>query len=87
MKIKDFENECLLLSKRMSVLGGVKESNIFDHKLFKSFIEQLSNNQDISVDGKNIIIHKSLAVLAEKSLELLSLDVRQTVTRSTQVKE
>tara|TARA_Y100000991_G_C21969191_1_gene348486 strand:- start:171 stop:2582 length:2412 start_codon:yes stop_codon:yes gene_type:complete len=87
VKIKDFENECLLLSKRMSVLGGVKESNIFDHKLFKSFIEQLSNNQDISVDGKNIIIHKSLAVLADKSLELLSLDVRQTVTRSTQVKE
>ena len=79
----EFKEECQLLSKRLGILSGIKEPDLFDEHLFSSFVEQLQKKEHISIDNNVVHIHESLRQVAAKAMEILSVDVRQSIQRTT----
>ena len=85
--LAEFKKECELLSQRLCILSGIKDPEFFDKTLFMGFVDLLKEYGYISINAQDISIDASLKELAEKSMELLSVDVKQSILRSTDLTE
>ncbi|MGQ0501932.1 MAG: glycerol-3-phosphate 1-O-acyltransferase PlsB [Panacagrimonas sp.] len=75
-----FEEDCRLLAERMAVLTGRDSPEFFDKALFKGYLDTLIDMSLIAVgDGQTLVIDRRIGEIAERSLELLSDESRQTL--------
>lgn len=78
----EFEKQCQLMAQRISILNGINEPEYFDKNLFKSYIEMLKV-QEIAQDAGEgrLVISREIKELAEHAINLLSVDIRQSIRR------
>ena len=69
-----------MLAERMAVLTGRDSPEFFDKALFKGYLDTLIDAGLVRVgDEKRLIVDPQLEQIAERSLELLSDESRQTL--------
>ena len=79
----DFEFECQQMAQRLSILNGSKDPEFFDPKLFKVYLDMLKKFDYIEQnDDLQMRVNESIRVVSKKTLNLLSTDVRQSITRT-----
>lgn len=75
-----FEEDCRLLAERMAVLTGRDSPEFFDKTLFRGYLDTLIDVGLVSVgDDQRLIMDERIGKIAERSLELLSDESRQTL--------
>lgn len=75
-----FEEDCRLLAERMAVLTGRDSPEFFDKALFKGYLDTLIDAGLVQVgEGQGLLVDPRLGQIAERSLELLSDESRQTL--------
>lgn len=75
-----FEEDCRLLAERMAVLTGRDSPEFFDKALFKGYLDTLIDAGLVQVgEEQRLIVDPQLGEIAERSLELLSDESRQTL--------
>lgn len=79
---KDFETRCQLMAQRISILNGINEPEFFDKSLFKNYIDLLKDLKYAADAGEGrLVIDAQVRGIAERSLNLLSGDLRQSIQR------
>ncbi len=79
-----FEEDCRLLAERMAILTGRDSPEFFDKTLFRGHLNTLIEAGLVQVnDDKNLIMDERIIKTAERSLELLSDEARQTLLQLT----
>ncbi|MES2682809.1 MAG: glycerol-3-phosphate 1-O-acyltransferase PlsB [Pseudomonadota bacterium] len=75
-----FEKDCRLLAERMAVLTGREAPEFFDPALFKGYLNTLIGIGLVRVDANSkLVVDARIERIAERSLELLSDESRQTL--------
>lgn len=75
-----FEEDCRLLAERMAILTGRDAPEFFDKALFKGYLNTLIEIGLVSEsDEKTLAVDAKIERIAERSLELLSDESRQTL--------
>ncbi|MGQ0622371.1 MAG: glycerol-3-phosphate 1-O-acyltransferase PlsB [Panacagrimonas sp.] len=75
-----FEEDCRLLAERMAVLTGRDSPEFFDKALFRGYLDTLIDVGLVSVgEDQVLIVEERIYKIAERSLELLSDESRQTL--------
>jgi len=75
-----FEKDCRLLAERMAVLTGREAPEFFDPALFKGYLNTLIAVGLVRVDADSkLLLDGRIERIAERSLELLSDESRQTL--------
>ncbi|MCC2658853.1 MAG: plsB [Panacagrimonas sp.] len=75
-----FEEDCRLLAERMAVLTGRDSPEFFDKTLFRGYLDTLIDVGLVRVgDEQKLVVDERILKIAERSLELLSDDSRQTL--------
>ena len=75
-----FEKDCRLLAERMAVLTGREAPEFFDPALFKGYLNTLISVGLVRVDANSkLVVDARIERIAERSLELLSDESRQTL--------
>lgn len=75
-----FEKDCRLLAERMAVLTGREAPEFFDPALFKGYLNTLIDVGLVRVDADSrLVVDARIERIAERSLELLSDESRQTL--------
>lgn len=75
-----FEEDCRLLAERMAVLTGRDSPEFFDKPLFRGYLDTLIEVGLVSVgEGQRLVLDERIVKIAERSLELLSDESRQTL--------
>ena len=75
-----FEEDCRLLAERMAVLTGRDSPEFFDKALFRGYLDTLIDVGLVSVgDNQLLQVEERIHKIAERSLELLSDESRQTL--------
>ena len=75
-----FEEDCRLLAERMAVLTGREAPEFFDPALFKGYLNTLIAIGLVAEgDDKRLTVDARIERIAERSLELLSDESRQTL--------
>ena len=75
-----FEEDCRLLAERMAVLTGRDSPEFFDKALFRGYLDTLIDVGLVSVGSdQQLIMDERIGKIAERSLELLSDESRQTL--------
>lgn len=75
-----FENDCRLLAERMALLTGRDAPEFFDKALFRGYLSTLIEMDllEETADGQ-LEVHARIDRIADRSLELLSDEARQTL--------
>jgi glycerol-3-phosphate O-acyltransferase len=77
---ESFEKDCQLLAERMAVLTGRDAPEFFDKSLFRGHLNTLIEiGLVIETDARTLSVDARIARIAERSLELLSDEARQTL--------
>ena len=80
LKRDKFEADCRLLAERMAVLTGRDAPEFFDPALFKGYLNTLIGMGLVSVSEEaTLSVDARIERMAERSLELLSDESRQTL--------
>jgi glycerol-3-phosphate O-acyltransferase len=75
-----FEEDCRLLAERMAVLTGRDSPEFFDKTLFRGYLDTLIDVGLVSLgEDQKLVMDDRIVKIAERSLELLSDDSRQTL--------
>jgi len=75
-----FEKDCRLLAERMAVLTGREAPEFFDPALFKGYLNTLIGVGLVSIGADSkLVVDGRIERIAERSLELLSDESRQTL--------
>lgn len=74
-----FEEDCRLLAERLAVLTGRDSPEFFDKSLFRGYLDTLIDVGVVAVDDGQLVMDERMHKIAERSLELLSDDTRQTL--------
>lgn len=75
-----FEEDCRLLAERMAILTGRDAPEFFDKALFKGYLNTLIEIGLVSqTDEKTLAVDTRIERIAERALELLSDEARQTL--------
>ncbi len=76
----DFEKDCLLMARRVSILGGTPEAELFEKSTIGQFLSILVENEYLDNHESNEYVSKpSIIDLESCALGLLSQDIRQSV--------
>lgn len=79
-----FEEDCRLLAERMAVLTGRDSPEFFDKALFRGYLNTLIDVGLVSVnEEKHLLLDQRIHQIAERSLDLLSDESRQTLMQLT----
>lgn len=74
------EEDCRLLAQRLAVLTGRDSPEFFDKALFRGYLDTLIENGLVTESGANqLAVDSRIHKIAERSLELLSDESRQTL--------
>jgi glycerol-3-phosphate O-acyltransferase len=85
MRRDKFEGDCRLLAERMAVLTGREAPEFFDPALFKGYLNTLVSIGLVAEGAdKTLMIDARIERIAERSLELLSDESRQTLLQLLQ---
>jgi glycerol-3-phosphate O-acyltransferase len=77
-----FEEDCRLMAERMAVLTGRDSPEFFDKALFRGYLDTLIDVGLVSVaEGQTLAVDARIDKIAERSLELLSDESRQTLVQ------
>jgi glycerol-3-phosphate O-acyltransferase len=77
-----FEEDCRLLAERMAILTGREAPEFFDKALFRGYLNTLIQVGLVSVGAdKAMHVEGRIERMAERSLELLSDETRQTLVQ------
>lgn len=80
----DIESKCQQMAHKIAILNGTNDPDFFDRELFRNHIQLLiSMNIIESADDGKLKINPVLTKMTEKSMSLLSLDVRQSIYKET----
>lgn len=75
-----FEEDCRLLAERMAVLTGRDSPEFFDKALFRGYLDTLIDVGLVSVGSdQRLVMDERIGKIAERSLELLSDESRQSL--------
>ncbi len=75
-----FENDCRLLAERMAVLTGRDSPEFFDKALFRGYLNALIEGGIVTENpDRTLAVDARIERIAERSLELLSDESRQTL--------
>jgi glycerol-3-phosphate O-acyltransferase len=75
-----FEDDCRLLAERMALLTGRDAPEFFDKTLFRGYLDTLIDVGLVSETGEGpLTVHPRIDRIAERTLELLSDEARQTL--------
>lgn len=75
-----FEEDCRLLAERMAVLTGRDSPEFFDKALFRGYLDTLIDVGLVSIgEDQKLVMDERIVTIAERALELLSDDSRQTL--------
>src|SRR5690606_31998952 len=78
---EDFEAQCRLMAQRIALLNGSKDPEFFDKSAFRSFIDRLEVLGYVRAEEGRLEIKERVLEFSESSLELLSTDIRQSISR------
>lgn len=80
LRREKFENDCRLLAERMAVLTGRDAPEFFDKALFAAYLDTLIEVGVVAVGGDGLLtVDARCERIAERSVELLSDETRQTL--------
>lgn len=80
VKREQFETDCRLLAERMAVLTGREAPEFFDKALFATYLDTLIEVGVVSAQGGGVLaVDARCERIAERSVELLSDETRQTL--------
>lgn len=80
IKRERFEEDCRLLAERMAILTGRDAPEFFDKALFKGYLNTLIDMGLVTETGdRTLAMDPKIDRIAERSLELLSDETRQTL--------
>lgn len=83
----DFERNCALMARRIAILGGTPETELFEKSTIQQFLTDLEDRDYIQRSSEEEYqIRSSMTDLEECALSLLSYDVRQGIVRVTKGK-
>lgn len=75
-----FEEDCRLLAERMALLTGREAPEFFDKTLFRGYLDTLIEVGLVGTTGEGpLTVHPRIDRIAERTLELLSDEARQTL--------
>ena len=75
-----FEEDCRRLAERMGVLTGRDSPEFFDKALFRGYLDTLIDlGLVVEGDDRRLAVDPRIERIAERSLELLSDETRQTL--------
>lgn len=75
-----FEEDCRRLAERMAVLTGRDSPEFFDKTLFRGYLDTLIDIGLVTEGGdRRLVVDARIDKIAERSLELLSDETRQTL--------
>ncbi|MGB0955221.1 MAG: glycerol-3-phosphate 1-O-acyltransferase PlsB [Panacagrimonas sp.] len=75
-----FEGDCRKLAERMAVLTGRDAPEFFDKALFRGYLDTLIDVGLVEIgQGQTVLVDARIEKIAERSLELLSDESRQTL--------
>lgn len=83
INIDHFEEESLRTLQRLSILTG-SEANLFEKNAFRYYIEHIKLQGYVKTENNDIWVDKSLTELLEKTSDLLSPDVKQSIIKTSQ---
>jgi glycerol-3-phosphate O-acyltransferase len=77
---EQFEEDCRLMAERIAMLTGRNAPEFFDKTLFRGYLNTLIEIGMVSETGeKTLVVDARIERIAERSLELLSDEARQTL--------
>lgn len=80
LKREKFEEDCRLLAERMAILTGRDAPEFFDKALFRGYLNTLIQIGLVREDAEQVLtVDPRIERIAERSLELLSDEGRQTL--------
>jgi len=80
VKREQFESDCRLLAERMAVLTGREAPEFFDKALFSAYLDTLIEVGVVSAGAGGVLtVDARCERIAERSVELLSDETRQTL--------
>jgi glycerol-3-phosphate O-acyltransferase len=80
LKRDKFEEDCRLLAERMAILTGRDAPEFFDKALFRGHMNTLIEvGLVVETDAKTLAVDPKIERVAERSMELLSDEARQTL--------
>ena len=80
LKRERFEEDCRLLAERMAILTGRDAPEFFDKALFRGYLNTLIQMGLVAeAEGQVLTVDARIEKIAERSLELLSDEARQTL--------
>ena len=83
----DFEKNCALMARRIAILGGTPETELFEKSTIHQFFADLEDREYIQRSSEDEYqIRSSMVDLEECALSLLSQDMRQGFMRVTKGK-
>jgi glycerol-3-phosphate O-acyltransferase len=78
----DFESQCQLMAQRISILNGSKDLDVFDKRVFRTYIDILKDIDYVEQDEKfRLQVNPSIKLVADAAMSLLSVDIRQSISR------
>lgn len=82
VQIHDFEEECRLMTKKLSILNSIDDTKTFDHGTARRYLDILEQKGYIGREDGRIVINPSLNKLADRAFSLLPTDMRKSITNS-----
>ncbi len=82
LKRERFEEDCRLLAERMAILTGREAPEFFDKALFRGYLNTLIQvGLVVETEDQSLTVDDRIERMAERSLELLSDETRQTLVQ------
>jgi len=78
-----FERQCQLMAERMAILTGRNSPEFFDSRLFRNHLQTLVRVGLLHQQGGKLHIDERLGDVAERALQLLGPDLRQSIAHLT----
>jgi glycerol-3-phosphate O-acyltransferase len=77
---EDFEKDCVLMARRVAILGGTPEAELFEKSTIGQFLSILVENEYLdNLESNEYVAKPSIIDLESCALGLLSQDIRQSV--------
>ncbi len=78
-----FEAACQQLAQRMSILGGVNDTEYYDRSLYKSYVDMLRTMGYVEINEDGMLTARArVCELSAKLTKLLSSDIQQSIART-----
>ena len=83
---ENFEKQMVSMAQRVSILNGLEDPEFIDKKMISNYIDMMKKAGYATEKEGQLVFDAKVNDVSEKTLGLLSSDIRQSIKRLTQTK-